>query len=172
MKSTLFGLSTLLLSAFTADAGVPGGSFDGWRRYAAPEGGLPQSVVAVVQSADGGALWLTCGYSDAHPDLQVAVTAKGLLGQGVMPERLTLVRFDENRPQHQRWAYGPRAGGPADKESADLFLAGLSAAGAVEIQLADYRLNSTRLGFRLDPNETRAVIASLKRECRAVSAGR
>jgi hypothetical protein len=159
----------------SADA-VTANSVGAWDYAAqAAEDGSLNRVLARLTGEEGSALWLTCtrvvADEGAPPEALVAatITQKGYLGPSDPKGRSTVYWLDKQPPEVSYWVYRDRYGQLREPDKVKSFVASLTTAETLIVDLADYRLESRSVKFALKPNETKTIAERFERDCQAVA---
>lgn len=139
------------------------------------EDGPPSRAMARILGEEGTALWISCTRiaqeDDEHPAIAVAatVTQKAYLGPSGATGRSTVYWLDDRPPELSYWVYRDRYGQLREKESVESFVASLTTAEKLIIELTDYRLETRNVRFSLKPSETQAIVERFSKDCQVIA---
>lgn len=157
-----------------ADA-IPTNALGAWAYIAqTAEDGALNRVTAGVKGEGGSALWLTCTRIAKEEDepLQMAlaatITQKAYLGPSDPRGRSTVYWIDGQPPELSYWIYRDRYGQLREQEQVKSFVASLTTAKSLIVDLANYRLEQQSVVFSLNPVETKVIVERFARDCQAI----
>jgi hypothetical protein len=136
--------------------------------------GQPQAAFARLRGENGSLLWLTCQRFASEPDQSsvpfttVAVAQRQFLGRSDPNGRSTVYWFDDNGPEIGHWIYRDRHGQMPDPGQVRAFVDNLAGAKSLTIELSNYRFETRRHEFRLDPKDTSSVADRFRKDCAAI----
>jgi hypothetical protein len=142
------------------------------------QGGLPNRALAQIRGEEGSSLWLSCTRVAADegdpPQAAVAVTVmqKAYLGPSDPKGRSTVYWLDDHPPEVSHWVYRDRYGQLRGEDQVMGFVASLTTAQSLIVELANYRLEPQSVKFALDPAETNAIAERFSKDCRSIATAR
>lgn len=179
-----FHRKSVLVLASTLGVAVPGlsapsattGPVRTWN-YAlqTDQSGLPNRALAQVRGEGGSSLWFSCTRvaGDEGDPLQVAVAAtvmqKAYLGPSDYRGRSTVYWLDNRPPEVSHWIYRDRYGQLRGESDVMGFVASLTTAQTLIVELANYRLEPHSVKFALVPEETKVIADRFSKDCRSIA---
>lgn len=168
----VLGSAASSLSSIAATTGV----LRAWN-YAlqTDQGGAPNRALAQVRGEEGSSLWLSCtrvvGDEGDPPQAAVAVTVmqKAYLGPSDPKGRSTVYWLDDHPPEVSHWVYRDRYGQLRGEDQVMNFVASLTTAQTLIVELANFRLEPRSVKFILDPGETQTVTERFSKDCRSIA---
>ncbi len=142
------------------------------------ENGLPHRVMARVLGKEGDALWISCTRiareegETAATVLSATITQKAYLGPSGAKGRSTVYWLDDRPPEVSYWVYRDRYGQLREEGDVKTFVASLTTAEKLIVELSNYRLEPRSVTFGLNPKETKAVVEQFSKDCQAIAAMR
>jgi len=141
--------------------------------YAMQDGtdGRSRSVYARLAGEGPSYLWLACTrtiFEDERASqftLTAAVAQRQFLGQSDTRGRTTVYWFDDQPPEASAWIYSDKYGKLIGEQAVRDFALRLTTAQKLKVELSNYRYESVKLDFQLDPNETKVIVDQFKRDC-------
>ena len=145
------------------------GSWDYVLRHDAE--GQPQAAFARLRGEKGSLLWLTCQRQSLDGDQPpvrfstVAVAQRQYLGRSDPRGRSTVYWFDGGTPEVGHWLYRDRYGQIPEPEEVRAFVEKLAGASSLTVELSNYRYETQKLEFQLEPADTRNVADRFRKDC-------
>ncbi|WP_134496217.1 hypothetical protein [Microvirga pakistanensis] len=137
--------------------------------------GRPKAAFARLRGDDEALLWLTCtrypngGETQEALALSATVSQKSYLGRSPLRGRSTVYWFDDGSPELSYWVYREKAGQLASPEQVSRFLERLTGAQSLVIELSNYRYETQRSQFQLNPLDTKRVAERFRQDCRDIA---
>lgn len=141
------------------------------------EEGQPQAAFARLRGENGSLLWLTCqrfaSESDrpSVPFTTVAVAQRQFLGRSDPNGRSTVYWFDNDGPEVGHWVYRDRHGQMPDPGQVRAFVDNLARAKSLTVELSNYRFETRKHEFRLNPKDTSNVAERFRKDCADILEG-
>ncbi|MBJ6123900.1 hypothetical protein [Microvirga splendida] len=179
-RSRIAGLAAGLMSlaallAVPSKAGAVANRFGSWDYVLRHDAdGQPQAAFARLYGEGGSLLWLTCQRQVTDGDLPAvsfitaAVLQKQYLGRSDSRGRSTVYWFDGGSPEVGHWIYRDRHGQIPEPDQVHAFVDRLAEAQNLTVELSNYRYETRKLQFQLDPGDTRNVADRFKQDCRSI----
>lgn len=123
-------------------------------------------------------LWLSCiktaSDGDRAPILSMAATVaqKQFLGESHENGRSTVHWFDDGTPEVAPWVYRDQYGQLVGRDQVKAFLDNLSSSQTLNVELSNYRFEPIKVGFKLDPADTKAIAKRFNRDCEELDRSR